>query len=111
MFTYLPDDKILDLSKLKSFADDILKAAHMAEFVFEEEKTLLEKEKMLVISIFSFSNNVFKILFFFNLRNVWRMVSRVHWNEDVKSSKHKTVDHFAHFVQYDFDLTWLQMQL
>ena len=56
----LPDDKILDWSKLKAFADNNLHVAQMMIYVFDrEEKTLCEKEKMLV-TIFSFSHNVCK---------------------------------------------------
>ena len=55
----LPNDKIIDWSKLKVFADDKLNLAKRMIGL----KKLLEKEKMLVTSIFSFSLNVFKRLF------------------------------------------------
>ena len=54
----------MDWSKLKASADDKLNVNEKMEFVLEGLKTLLEKEKMLVTSIFSFSNNVFKRLFY-----------------------------------------------
>ena len=43
----LPNDKILDMTKLKAFAHDILNVAKMTISLIEK-KTLLEKEKMLV---------------------------------------------------------------
>ena len=57
----LPNNKILDQSEFKAFADDkiILFSRNWNSFR-EEWKTLWEKEKMLVTSIFSFSHNVFK---------------------------------------------------
>ena len=65
-FNSLPNDKILDWSKLKAFADDKINVANMMIFVFDRVKTLWEKEKMLVTSIFSFSLNVFKKLMIVN---------------------------------------------
>ena len=59
----LPDGKILDLSKLKAFADVNLNVNQKLKIGLGRVKTLLEKEKMLVINIFSFSHNVFKRLF------------------------------------------------
>ena len=55
------NNKFLDWSKLKAFADDKINVAQMAIFIFE---TLWESEKMLVTSIFSFSHNVFENLLF-----------------------------------------------
>ena len=56
----LPNDKILDVTKLKAFADDKLKVGRMMIVLLEDWKTLWEKEKMLVTSIFSFSHSVFQ---------------------------------------------------
>ena len=56
----LPNDNFLDVTKLKAFADDKLNAAKRSFFSLIEQKTLWEKEKMLVTSIFSFSHSVFK---------------------------------------------------
>ena len=86
MLNPLPDDKTLDWSKLKAFADDKLNVTQNIKVVFHRidnivgkednaayhaktisevgKKTLLEKEKMLGTSIFSFSPNVFKRLLF-----------------------------------------------
>ena len=58
----LPNNKILDLSKSKAFADNKIKAKLMI-FVPIGLKTFWEKEKMLVTSIFSFSRNVFQRFF------------------------------------------------
>ena len=64
MLNSLPNDKILDCSKLKTFADDKIYVTEKVKFVLGTiKKTLWEKEKMLVTSIFSFSHNVFKSLF------------------------------------------------
>ena len=54
----LPNDKFLDVNKLKAFADDRLNIAKMTISLFDR----VEKEKMLVTSIFSFSHIVFKSL-------------------------------------------------
>ena len=59
----LPNDKILDWSKLKVFADNKIKVLKMMIFVFDRVENTVGKEKMLVTSIFSFSHNVFKGLF------------------------------------------------
>ena len=56
----LPGDKILTLSKLKTFADNRFKAPRDIKFVICWVWKIVEKKKMLVTSIFSFSHNVFK---------------------------------------------------
>ena len=55
----LPNNKILDLSKLKTFADYNVKVFQRLNFVLEREENIVEKEKMVVTSIFSFSHNVY----------------------------------------------------
>ena len=58
----LLNDKIQNWSKLKAPADNKIKATEKSKFVsqrVENKLTLYKKEKMLVISIFSFSHNVF----------------------------------------------------
>ena len=55
----LPNGKILDKSKSKAFADDNLKVIQMVNLFWIRQKTLLEKNNMLVSSIFFFSHNVF----------------------------------------------------
>ena len=57
----LPNNKILDWAKLKAFADNKINVNEKKfKFVLGGVETLWEKEKMLGISIFSFSHNVFK---------------------------------------------------
>ena len=58
-FNFLPNNNILGLYKLKAFADDKINVIENFELVLWRNKTLWEKEKMLVTSIFAFSNNVF----------------------------------------------------
>ena len=41
----LPNDKNLDLSKLKAFADDILKVTQMAKFVLDKMESIVGKEE------------------------------------------------------------------
>ena len=64
----LPNDKNVGLSKLKALADNKINMVRKFKSVLGRvENTvgkLWEKEKMLVTSIFSFSHNVFKRLFF-----------------------------------------------
>ena len=55
----LPDDKILDWSKLKQIADDILKCIQYEKQVPYRVENIVRKEKLLVTSNFSFSHNVF----------------------------------------------------
>ena len=77
-FKSLPNDKILDVTKLKAFADDKIKVAQMTISVFDKVKTLWEKEKMLVTRIFSFSYNVLKRLLVSRLLKVgivWKWVN------------------------------------
>ena len=54
----------LDWSKLKACADDKINITENLKYVFERQKTMWEKEKMLGTSIFLFSLNVFKRLFY-----------------------------------------------
>ena len=62
----LPNNKILDCSNLKAFADDKMKVLKMITFVFDwtflfdRIENIVGKGEMLVTSIFSFSVNVFK---------------------------------------------------
>ena len=58
----LPNEKILDVTKLKTFADSKLNIAKMTISVFDRVENLWEKEKMLVISIFSCFHSVFHSL-------------------------------------------------
>ena len=60
-FNSLPNDKILDLSELKAFADERINVVKKIKICLRKgRKTWWKKEKMLVTSIFSFSHNVFK---------------------------------------------------
>ena len=53
-------DNFLDWSKSKSFADDKLNFAEKLKFVLEKVESILEKMLVTSINIFSFSQNVFK---------------------------------------------------
>ena len=58
------DDIFLALLKMKSFADDRFNVTKNTKFRLSySRKTLWEKEKMLVSSIFSVSNNDSKVSF------------------------------------------------
>ena len=60
-FNPLPDDKIVDWSKLKQIADDNLKFEENGRKLFKPvENTVGKKENLLVTSNFSFSHSVFK---------------------------------------------------
>ena len=61
-FIFLPNDKILDRSNLKAFAEDEINVTEKLKLFWEGQKTLWKKEKMLVTSIFSFPHSVFKKL-------------------------------------------------
>ena len=62
LFKPLPNNKIWDLSKLEALADDKINVIEKLKIVIGRVKTMWEKEKMLVTSIFSFSHNVGKSL-------------------------------------------------
>ena len=59
----LPNNKFLDLSKLKAFADGKIEMSEIVRFLLGRVEKIVVKEKMLVNSIFSSSHNVFKRLF------------------------------------------------
>ena len=50
----LTDDKILDRTKLKAFADDKLNVTKMIIFVFDRAENIVGKEKLLVQAISPF---------------------------------------------------------
>ena len=55
MATYiLPNDNILDLSKLKVFADDKIRVIHKVKLDFGRVETLWKMEKKVAMSIFNF---------------------------------------------------------
>ena len=61
MFNSLPNDKLLDWSKFKEFSDDKINVNRKLKFGMGRIENIVgKKEKMLVASIFSFSDNVFK---------------------------------------------------
>ena len=62
LFISLPNDKILDWSKLQAFADD--KCGKKIKFVVGRIGNIVGKGEMLVTSFFSFSHNAFKRLLF-----------------------------------------------
>ena len=64
LFYPLLNNNLLDQSKLKVLADDKISVTKKLKFVLERLENVVEKEKMLVTSIFSCSHNVFKRLLF-----------------------------------------------
>ena len=54
-----PNDKFLDSTKLKKFADDNFKLSENGGKFSKRVETLWEKEKLLFTSNFSFSHSVF----------------------------------------------------
>ena len=61
-FNPLPDDKILDWSKLKAFADNKLNVTKMIISVFDRVENIVGNGEIDCTSNFSFSHNVFKRL-------------------------------------------------
>ena len=59
-----PNDKIWDSPKSKAFADNTVKAVQMMIAACNKVVNIVEKEKMLVTTIFSFFHNVFKTYLF-----------------------------------------------
>ena len=57
-------------SKFKAFADNKINVAKMMISCLTMQKTLWEKEKMLVTSIFSFSHNIFRSLIYQGISNL-----------------------------------------
>ena len=62
MLNSLPNDRFLNLSKLKAFADDKVNLAEKLKLVLGGVENIVGKEEMLVTSIFTFSHSVFKRL-------------------------------------------------
>ena len=60
----LPDDKMLDWSKFKAFADDKLNVTKMIISVSDRIENIVGKGEIACTSNFSFSHNVFKRLLF-----------------------------------------------
>ena len=58
----LPNDKILDQSKLKAFVDGKSKVVQMAKFVLDKIENIVGKEEKADYQHFLFSYNVFKRL-------------------------------------------------
>ena len=58
----LPNDKNLDWFRLRAFADNKITVNEKLKFGLRRVENIVEKEKMLVTSFFSFSHNVFKRL-------------------------------------------------
>ena len=56
----MANDKILDWSKMKAFADDKINVTQKLKFVNGRIGNIWEKEKMLVTSIFFFSQQCFQ---------------------------------------------------
>ena len=68
-FNSLPNDKIVDLLKVKTFPDNNIKVNEKTEiYRSKPHKTFLEKEKMLVTTIFFF---FFFFFFLFSLFQQW----------------------------------------
>ena len=63
----LPNDTILDINKLKAYADDKINVAQMMTSVSDRIENIVEKGEMLVTIIFFFSHNVLKRLFSWSL--------------------------------------------
>ena len=63
-FNSSPYKKILDIIKFRAFADYKINVVQITISVYDRAKKLWEKERRLVISIFSLSHNVFKRLFY-----------------------------------------------
>ena len=53
MFNHLPNDKILDLSELKAFADNKLKVIQMTKLVLDEVENIVGKRKKSWLPAFS----------------------------------------------------------
>ena len=63
LFNSLQNDKILDWSKLKGFADDKLNVTEKSKFVLQRVENIVGKGENAGYQHFSFSHNVFKMLF------------------------------------------------
>ena len=56
----LPNDKFLDWSKLKAFADDKINVTEKPKFVLERVENIMGKEENMVTSNLTFSHIFFK---------------------------------------------------
>ena len=62
MLNPFPHDKILDLTKLKAFANDKLNVTKLIISVFDRVENIVRKGEIACTSKISFSHNVFKRL-------------------------------------------------
>ena len=70
-YYFLLNDKILDMTKLKAFADDKINVAKMMISVVNRVEHYEKRRKMLVTSIFSFSPQCFQRASFLGSLKVW----------------------------------------
>ena len=88
MINYLPNNKILDWSKLKELADDKINVTEKVKFGFGHIDNIVGKVEMLVTSIFSFSRNISKGFFHRVFKSGDCVVKRVSWNPRFSSMVH-----------------------
>ena len=62
LFNSFPNDRILDWSNLRAFADDILKVARILIFVFGRVRNIMGKGEIAGYQHFLLFHNVFKTL-------------------------------------------------
>ena len=67
IFNPLPEDRILDLSKLKAFADNKLKMIQMAKFVPDTIENIVGKRRKCWLPAFSSFPSMFSKGFFFRV--------------------------------------------
>ena len=59
LFNTFPNEKYLDWSKPKAFADKKINTTEKMKFVYGRVQNIVGKGEMLVTNIFSFTHNVF----------------------------------------------------
>ena len=74
---YLPDDKSLDWSKLKAFADDKFKLAQMMNFVFDRVENIVGKGENAGFSALSLFPTMFSKAFFLGVVKSWDCVKEL----------------------------------
>ena len=82
----LPNDKTLDWSKLKAFADDKIDMTEKFKFVLKRVENIVGKRRKCWLPAFSpFSQNVFKA-FFIRVVKSWDCVVKDNWNTAVATN-------------------------
>ena len=79
-FNSLSNDKILDLSKLKAFADDKVNAANMTSYIFDRKENIVGKGEIAGDQHFFLYSTLFSKGFFPRVNKSTDYIVKSEWN-------------------------------